>query len=99
MAQKTNGKVEGRIVIPSIKTANKDRFFEALSKTVRTSNVVFITGKANQNMLAFDFSYGPVAGGWRSDVTIKVKSALTKAGSLASPMYDRCKRIESPRFK
>jgi hypothetical protein len=84
--------------IPSIKTANKDRFLEALSKTVRTNNVTFITGVANQNMLAFDFSYGPVAGGWRSDVTAKVKAALKKAGSHASPQYDRCKRTAFPRF-
>lgn len=98
MVQKTIGTVTGRITVPNIKQSKIDETIKILRRTVDVSNITVIPAKANMNTLVFDVKYGPVAGGWQSDVVRYVRNALVKSGSTAVASMSNYRRESTPRF-
>ena len=75
--------VKCQILVSNIKNQNAAEFMKCLSPTLQVNNISWHPGPNHKNKLMFDAQYGPVIGGWQSDVIAKVKRGLEKAGSTA----------------
>lgn len=75
--------VKCQVMVSNIKQQNAASFMTDLTPTLRVNNLSWIPGSHHKNKLVFDAEYGPVTGGWQSDVIAKVKRGLAKAGSTA----------------
>lgn len=95
MTQKTRGLITATVEIQNGKIELLEKAVEHLAKQ-RSTNVishkVVNIGKANQNSVIVHLQYGPVWGGWESDVRKHVTNAAVKAGTKATVTVKKLKR-------
>jgi hypothetical protein len=95
--QKTKGLVTCRVRLRNIKQSKIVDFLSSISPTLRHKNHSVTPGINHLNTLEFDVEYGPVAGGWESDVRKKLQTAARNAGTAAEIEFINYRRQPLPR--
>lgn len=84
--------ITATVHIPSIRADKAELIAGYLPKSVKVKDLQVLPVKNHQNEATYRITYGPVWGGWRSDVVKAFNRAARKAGTSGSPAITTFKR-------
>jgi len=90
--QKTKGLLTAEVQIQGGKLELLKQIESFLPGTITVRKKTIIPGPNNQNTISMDVEYGPVWGGWASDIRSHFTRAAIKSGTKATVMISRVKR-------
>lgn len=90
--QKTKGFLTASVQVQGGKIDLLQEIASYLPDTIAISSTTLIPGPHNQNSILYELTYGPVWGGWGSDIKSHFTRAAFKAGTKATVIVLRFKR-------
>lgn len=91
--QKTKGLLAAQVTLNGGRAEKLRSITANLPDTVEVFNETFVEGPNNQNCLVFNIAYGPVWGGWASDIKSHFSRTAIKVGTKANVEVTRIKRV------